>query len=210
MAATSSPPKLRPNGTQQWQAGMGSYVKAAKVASQWHPAMAPLNSSYVKTAKLRASGTMQCHPGMAATSSLPKMRPNGTQQGMTATSSPPKLRPNGAQQWQLRQPYQSCAPLAPRTGSYDDNLAKVASQWQLRQPRKSCVPMAPSCVPITPRNGTQECVPLAPSNRPGSAVIRQARQSCVQWHPAMAPRNGSYLKSAKVASNGTHQWRPGK
>ena len=190
-AATTTSPKLRPNGAQQWHPGTaaamaptrnGSYDNLAKVASQWHPAMAPRNGSQDNLTKvasqwrpasngtqerqqqwrpgtaaamaprngrydnLAKSLTQQWHPGTAATTTSPKLRPNGTQQWHPGTAAC-----NGTQERQLRQPRQkSDPPIAPSNG---------AQERQLRQPRQSCVPMAPS-------NGAQE------------------RQQ--QWHPGTA------------------------
>ena len=94
-AATTTSPS-------QWHPAMaprnGSYDNLAKVASQWDPAMAPRNGSSNGTQKRQlrqphqksdppCNHTQQWHPGTAATTTSPKLRPNGTQQWHPGTAA---------------------------------------------------------------------------------------------------------------------------
>ena len=173
----------------------GSYDNLAKVASQWHPAMAPRNGSSNGTQNgsynnLAKSLIHQWHPAMA-----PR---NGSYDNLAKVASqwhPAMTSSNGTQERQLRQPRQKSDPsMAPSNGT---------QERQLRQPRQSCVPMAPSngtqqwhpgtAAAMAPRNGSYDnlaksLIHQSHSNGTQERQLQQPRQTS---DPPMAPSNGT-------------------
>ena len=173
--ATTTSPKLRANGNQQWHQRQPHqrYVPMAPSngTQKWQlrqprqscvrprqscvpmapQPLEPRNGSYDNLAK---GGTQHWHPGMAATAAR-----------MT-----------------------SCVPMAPcRNGSYD-NLAKVAPQWRPQQwnPGMAATTTSPK---VAPSNGTQEWQLRQPRQRHPGMALRQPRQSCVPAPPLIGSKN---------------------
>ena len=108
-AATTTSPKLRPNGTKQWRPAMaprnGSYDNLAKnLIHHWHPAMAPCrNGSYDDLAKVAS----QWHPAMTSSNGTQERQQQWQPGTAAAMATSPKVWPiNGTQERQLRQPRQ--------------------------------------------------------------------------------------------------------